>query len=751
MGSSQVSHELAPVVLLRAAAFPIRKLTGFGDPVLAERARAARPGEADQDFQVAYAGSIERERLLLREETASDAGFMRALTIANPQLAQRAANSVGRQLRVKKSRRLHRALFRHLSRAVGRTEPADLWAGVAMTDWSGDTTGTVVRECPQVVLVHPDLRPFQTMIRGLARRQPYLWSERWRANATLIRQNEGGWRYSARLPDGRVVDRATAPNALADALFPALPSGAVPLREMVDQLRGTAGLDPAALGPVLESYVTAGVLVGGLDLPARFSTPWEALDRTAARLAGADREVWCDAVASLRRVCVEIEQQLPEMAPEKLAGAVEAAEATVVGLAEELEVVIAPPRAVLRGDLRLGFRVSLGPEVRERLVTALAEYDDPMRSGSEGRTLRRALAASLRAQIGPGRPVAEVAIGYQSARGQVDAPPPQPASPASDPMLAQLDGVDGAPFGCLLASLRESTGGEVSLDVRGVFDEVSPLYGRFAPLWGSVVPAPKDPLYGWLRQQLQHLEDGYRLRVAELAGPCEANPNALAAPRLTHDVFELWGTTEAGSGLVGAEVLTDPASGSPVVRMPGEPVDVVLFSFASADVARGDRISELLLASSRRVAPSPSFEALTLPTETDLDGPGPSPAVALRGGARLRSPRTVLRGEELRQLLGADGPELYVRWQQLAAENRWPALVRVRVLGEHTLLLPTASPLAVEAVLGRIPVDAATVVVEEAEAEPWLMDQSGDRYVSELAVPFKREPHIWSTRAAMER
>jgi hypothetical protein len=42
------------------------------------------------------------------------------------------------------------------------------------------------------------------------------------------------------------------------------------------------------------------------------------------------------------------------------------------------------------------------------------------------------------------------------------------------------------------------------------------------------------------------------------------------------------------------------------------------------------------------------------------------------------------------------------------------------------------------------------VVVEDAEAEPWLADHTGDRYVSELALPFSREPHVWSARSGVE-
>src|SRR3954447_25688371 len=163
MGSRAVRHDLAPRVLLRAAAFPMQKLAGFGNTALAGRARAAstRP---DPDFAADHARVLDHEREHLHEQTVADRRFMTALAIANPQLARRATSAPGRPRSTARARRLDGALFRHLSRAVGRTEPADLWAGVALADWSDRT---VVRECPPVVLVHPDLRPFQSLLRAL--------------------------------------------------------------------------------------------------------------------------------------------------------------------------------------------------------------------------------------------------------------------------------------------------------------------------------------------------------------------------------------------------------------------------------------------------------------------------------------------------------------------------------------------------------------------------------------------------------
>ncbi len=187
MGCEPDGHELGPAALLRAAAFPLDRLAVLGDPALARLAQQSGDGPPDGALVEAHAAAVTRERLLLRDATAGDPAFMKALVLANPQLARAAAAPPDRRRKKAeaRSRRLHGALYRHLSRAVGRTEPADLWAGVALVRWGGETT---VEEEPATVLVQPDLRPFQAMLRSLATRRGYLWSEAWRANATLYRE-----------------------------------------------------------------------------------------------------------------------------------------------------------------------------------------------------------------------------------------------------------------------------------------------------------------------------------------------------------------------------------------------------------------------------------------------------------------------------------------------------------------------------------------------------------------------------------
>ena len=129
---------LAPAAVLRAAAWPIEKLSGFGDAHLAEQAAAADP--ADQAgwrcYERAYGRAVAAERASLWSTTVDDRHFLKALTLANPAFAMRARQLKGRHSPARRIRRLEHTLYRYLARAVGRTEPCDLWAGVALISWS---------------------------------------------------------------------------------------------------------------------------------------------------------------------------------------------------------------------------------------------------------------------------------------------------------------------------------------------------------------------------------------------------------------------------------------------------------------------------------------------------------------------------------------------------------------------------------------------------------------------------------------
>ena len=148
-----------------------------------------------------------------------------------------------------------------------------------------------------------------------------------------------------------------------------------------------------------------------------------------------------------------------------------------------------------------------------------------------------------------------------------------------------------------------------------------------------------------------------------------------------------------------------------------------------------------------RQAPQPSFDAAALAPPSGRDAPRPEPVDRLPGGAVVRTRRTVLAGDELARLVAASGAARYVLWQRLARAHAWPAIVRARWAGELAMLVPVASPLALEAVFERPPAGATTLAVEEPQAAPWLVDDAGEHHAVELAVPFARADHAWSGRA----
>ena len=109
----------------------------------------------------------------------------------------------------------------------------------------------------------------------------------------------------------------------------------------------------------------------------------------------------------------------------------------------------------------------------------------------------------------------------------------------------------------------------------------------------------------------------------------------------------------------------------------------------------------------------------------------------------IRLRRTVLTGETLQTLARLRGVERFVFWVGLARQHSWPGLVAARRDGGRPLLVPRASPLAVDA-LCRGLADTKLLTVEEVQHAPWLADGEGGHHSAELAVSFARARHAWS-------
>jgi hypothetical protein len=763
---------VAPVVLVRAAAWPMEALAPFGiAPELEDLAVNATKADAEgwARFVSVYERTLASERSALRRLTVDDRRFRKALAVSNPALTERLGRMSLAGSRTKKIRDLEITLYRYLARAVGRTEPCDLWAGVAMARW-GDRSE--VRSARSRLCFAPDLRPFQAMLRHLSR--TYQGRNRWKANPTLERRGDGRWLFHVRRPDGAVVRRRLGYDRGADSLLRALLSlPPLTLGALVRILRGRVDTAQADLRQALQEMIEGGVLVGGIDLPRRFATPWQALRYAAQSLRSPERETWEQAVLGLRHICRDLEKRYERMDPEELQGSLAAAREMVDGLAASFGCERPRlPRCVLRCDLRLPYRVVLGPADRQAIIAALEEYETVAESWGMGLA---GLAA--RDQVfPPPRSNGSVLTSTQERNGALprclswpelfehavdgdlpdvirrwdqllraggnevilnagQAPRPAPR-PSERPPLGAF----------VIAPIGSGRGPAANLVVSGVLDDVAAPYARFAPLFNPEPfhVRPNDPFFRWLRSALGDLRRRHGIEVAELLAPYERNPNVLARPRIAPRAVELWGATRGTTSLAGARLYRDRSSGCFFIRIPFGAQRLAVFWFPAVPVACDDPVSRNILRTSFYNG-FLGLPARVLCFDAELAAPALSPRVRLAGRSILRPRRMVIAGESLRPLSRLSAADRFVAWQHLARRHSWPRLVAVRRDGGPALLVPRGSPLAVEAVCRGVGDGTRLLMIEESSGPPGLVDRDGKHHSVELVVPFARSLHAWSS------
>ena len=123
----------------------------------------------------------------------------------------------------------------------------------------------------------------------------------------------------------------------------------------------------------------------------------------------------------------------------------------------------------------------------------------------------------------------------------------------------------------------------------------------------------------------------------------------------------------------------------------------------------------------------------------------------LTSGNTIRSRRTVLTREELSDLVQADRVRRFVLWRALSRRYGWPPLLLVSRDAGVPMLVVRDSALAVEAALEGLREGVTFMTIEEPDEQPWLVDEEGNAYVTELIVPFVRRTHAWSDVAAGQR
>lgn len=751
---------LGPLAVVRGASWPIDALEEFSRGELWELA-TAQPNTSR--YRAAYETALERNRETLWAATQGSTRFMVALTVSNPDLAGRTAECDWSR-RNKRVRHLETTLFRHFSRAVGRTAPCDLWTGVALAHW-GEATCSEPRE--ELAAFTPDLRPFQSILQSLAHSEAYRDCGYWKANVTLKEHADGSFSYWSREPAAAAVRRQIKPSRGVALVIGAV-SGIGPRRfdELVAQVLERLDIDEEAARTVLAHLAKAGVLVGGLQLPSRFRTAWDALARAAQPLCLEHRRAWWRALLALRRICKRLEK-VNALTPAALTSAFARAEAQIRTVAEALGVECPTlPRVPLRADLRLGFAFTLGRDFREHVERDLAEYARFQAGYGLGQCLRRAAWHGELARSATPVELNEIATPEEGAT--------LPEGPLTWDAYASLFGesaqfrqrvrrwetllTSGAPsvicdgeeeqpsppFACFLFG-----GAPGSFSIHGIVEELAPVYARYGLLWSRPSKEPNDELLAWYRSRLAAIQAQSRIRIVELVTPCEQNPNALARPSFTPETLSVWCAEPGELPLAGAQLFVDPRSHAVLLRSPSSQRPWAVFSFASANVGWSDPVCQRLLTTSFRVARLAHLRADSVPFAAELELGRASPEVRLRTGATVRAPRNVIKGTALETWLALDASTRFAEWLRLAKHNGWGKFVLVRRDDSPALLVPVLSPLALEAVLEGA---AATrmISIEQFSEEAWIRDAEGKRYIAEFAVPFVRARNAWNTEVASD-
>jgi hypothetical protein len=677
-GSAEGSFEFAPAGVVRAAAWPIESLAPFGDGELARSVVAG--GSSDN----AYTAVIERERLALWQRTADDPRFLKGLAVASESLLARVLHHPGPGgPREKRTRHLETSLYRYLARASTCTTPHGLWAGVSIARFGAKEATAPARARVDFT---PDLAPFAWAVAALAERHPYRTVARFRLSPTLHAREGDVWRFLARTRAGDIGShQLQAGGALASLLERIGDAGTGTLDELA--VRARAPRD------VLEQLAQAGLLVGGFVFPTRFASPWDALARMEDALLGDDRGTWHRTVSALSELAARLASTFDELSAAALAAEMEKALALVKAFLEALQVAPTALRTALRCDLRSPFSLTLGEETRGELLRGLREHEHELLRATRQR--RMALAAHVAARPLP--------LGEEL-------PPHLPLPAGEDPK-----GMNGNPWGCLVARLGERRVGVVGVDE----SPVRP-FSRHGALLADADAKPHE-VERWVSRLFEALEREHGVVALDLALPFDANPNVLSRTKLAGNDYEPWGIS--GVDLRGARLASE--SGALVLEIPSLGRRAVVFAASSAVAVPCDPMAGPLAV----MGFAENTEAVV--------------ASAQSSGGFVRASSTTLTGQELKALTRLPRRERYGHWLELAANFGWPEHVAVAIDGRRPLVVPTSSPLAIEAAFEGSR-EAGVAVVEHVDISARVRGAEG-RHVADITLPFARSLHAFAS------
>lgn len=758
--------QLAPAGILRAAAWPIETIRGFGNQELANLALAAsRNSDADtwKEYTTAYQQIHCQEREHLWQITAGDTWFMKALLLSNPSLVTEVQRGLPlrQEKRTKKIRHLETALYRYLARAAGRTTPYGLWAGVSLVEFgkTAQQKSTKAQYC-----FTPDLRPWQRLLKAIAQRPQYRQTAAWRLNPTLKRRTDGVWQFWARTVDGLVEQREMDSQEIVDTLFAELTKIEHGTLDKLSQIIAASSHwnYTTKIQDILHIFIDDGVLVGGLDLPYRFADSWEALAAVTDKLIASDRHFWSQAVEKIHDLCIHLGMQLEVISLTTLIEHLQQAKEWIQELAQGLGVELTQlPAPVLHCDLGLPLQITIDEEEQNSLLQTLQDYEDYWIQGfSPASALRMVFREQLQQIFATGVPLSNLKSIPVAKMATAHSHPvvvnriaawERWLSHNTEEVVLKLSNLpesslSTAPFGCLFVGLFATDKlGDQSFSaftpvIYGVSDEPVRFFARFGDLLKG-----NDILHSWFQKQLQDLATQHQIQVAELQTPFERNPNVLARPNFGIMPIELWGASVDTPSLTDAQIFIDTRTQLPFLKLRSLSQPVAVFWFSLGAIASSDPICEQLLWTTFQDNPMAIFRAATQPMQIELTSPRFTPRVRLPQEAILRPRRTVLSGKTLTELAQLPAMERFAQWQQLAAQYHWPMLLNLQIAGQHSLLVHRDSPLAIESFFkNNLHTQTPWLIVEELINQPWLVDSQGKHYMAELALPFTRTQHGWS-------
>lgn len=747
----------APVGILRAAAWSIDCLNQFGDVTLAALAAQVIPATPSwQAYLTVYNRVLEQEREVLWQLTAADRRFMKALRLSNPIVAEKVKGVEAKQPRSKTIRRLENTLYRYLARAVGRTTPNGLWAGVSSIQFDEQMTQeTTIAQ----YAFSPDLRPFQTLLRSLACQPVYRETAQWQINPTLSQSNQNAWHFWQRTKLGQVERRELESDELLNQLL----TGLIRLNQgtITELLSGleniSSNLNELELRSLLYIFIDNGLLLGGVDLPNHFDTPWSALELAAQQLHKQHQSTWLQTIEQLKHICSTLDTTIEEIALNEFEQHLTQAATCVTKLADTFEVELQLPDPLLHCDLTSPFQVSLDRTQQATLLKTLTSYEthwlDRVSPFSALRhQQRKQLACQLENDVALANYSSQVASQSWTSALTESAPEvdseirtrieawtkllSQPRSQVTLDLDAEPLSSAKAPFGCLYITPFES----FELIVRGIDDDPVRAFARF---WQC--EKVNKNLSIWFQHQLTQLAQQCHLAIAEIHSPFEANPNVLARPNFGIPSLNLWSTHQDTLSTNEAKMGLDPISRLPCLKLPTLPQPVAVFWFSAANINATDPIAATLLYTSFQERPI-ATPASTVPVAIELESPRLTPRVCLPEGTVIRPRRTVFSGAKLQEMAQTLPVERYAQWQQLAIEQEWTELLTLQIDSEPPLLMRRDSPLALEALFKSVRDKTQWLIVEEFASVPWLTDSHGQHYLSEMAFPFQRSEHGWSCR-----